>query len=104
MFFWMWTLKEAYTKALGVGLGFDFRRVEFYPHQRVVKVDGDVLTGWKFKMFTLTHKQDLYQGVVANNVGGTSAAEVLLMNEDTDWITIEDAVPFIKTTMSLLEA
>lgn len=25
----LWTLKEAYTKALGLGLGFDFSRIEF---------------------------------------------------------------------------
>lgn len=53
----LWTVKEAYTKALGVGLGFDFTRVEvtFTPLHVVdtVSVDGAVLSGWRFDLLEL---------------------------------------------------
>jgi 4'-phosphopantetheinyl transferase len=42
-FFTFWTLKEAFVKAIGVGIGFDLQRVEFYrespPETRADKVE-----------------------------------------------------------------
>jgi 4'-phosphopantetheinyl transferase len=92
-FFWMWTLKEAYTKALGLGLGFDFQRVEFDVVNLIVRVDGQIPQGWHFSMFVIADGEDFYQGVVAEYVGGTSTNVV---NELTkpNWLTIHDAVPF----------
>ena len=92
-FFWMWTLKEAYTKALGLGLGFDFRRVEFDVVNLIVRVDGQIPQGWLFSMFVIEHGDDLYQGVVAEYVGGTST-EVVNESMKPNWLTIHDAVPF----------
>jgi 4'-phosphopantetheinyl transferase len=99
-FFWMWTLKEAYTKALGLGLGFDFRRVEFDVLNLIVRVDGQILRGWNFSMFVIEDGEDFYQGVVAECVGGTSTNVV---NESTkpNWLTIHDAVPF--TELAIVE-
>ncbi|XP_006459883.1 hypothetical protein AGABI2DRAFT_219279, partial [Agaricus bisporus var. bisporus H97] len=68
-FFWMWTMKEAYTKALGLGLGFDFKRVEFDAQSRILRVDGETPIGWSFKMFELKDNEDTYEGVVAEFVG-----------------------------------
>jgi len=92
-FFWIWTLKEAYTKALGLGLGFDFRRVEFDVVNLIVRVDGQIPQGWHFSMFVIEDGGDFYQGVVAEYVRGTST---VVVNESTkpNWLTIYDAVPF----------
>ena len=92
-FFWMWTLKEAYTKALGLGLGFDFRRVEFDVVNLIVRVDGQIPQGWHFSMFVIEDGEDFYQGVVAEHVGGTST-EVVNESIKPNWLTIHDAVPF----------
>jgi 4'-phosphopantetheinyl transferase len=92
-FFWIWTLKEAYTKALGLGLGFDFRRVEFDVVNRIVRVDGQIPQGWHFSMFIIEDGEDLYQGVVAERLGGTST-EVVYESSKANWLTIHDAVPF----------
>jgi len=92
-FFWMWTLKEAYTKALGLGLGFDFRRVEFDVVNLIVRVDGQIPQGWHFSMFVIEDGEDFYQGVVAEHVGGTST-QVLKESIKPNWLTIHNAVPF----------
>jgi 4'-phosphopantetheinyl transferase len=67
-FFWIWTLKEAYTKALGSGLGFGFERIEYTISEDKVTVDGVLLQGWRFSRFQLVAGADTYQGVVAESV------------------------------------
>jgi len=97
-FFWIWTLKEAYTKALGLGLGFDFRRVEFDVVNRIVRVDGQIPQGWHFSMFTIKDGEDLYQGVVAEQLGGKTT-EVVSESMKPIWLTIHDAVPFAENAV-----
>lgn len=94
----MWTLKEAYTKALGLGLGFDFRRVEFDVVNLIVRVDGQIPQGWHFSMFIIEGGEDFYQGVVAEYVGGTST-EVVNESMKPSWLTIHDAVPFAQDAL-----
>jgi 4'-phosphopantetheinyl transferase len=47
----LWTLKEAYTKALGQPLGFDFSRIECNIPDETITVDGVRLVGWEFRLF-----------------------------------------------------
>lgn len=65
-------MKEAYTKALGWGLGFDFKRIEYNVAQNSVVVDGGPTCGWEFLLFTMESKDssDVYQGAVASWIGG----------------------------------
>jgi len=91
-------LKEAYTKALGLGLGFDFRRVEFDVVNRIVRVDGQIPQGWHFSMFTIKDGEDLYQGVVAEQLGGKTT-EVVSESMKPIWLTIHDAVPFAENAV-----
>ncbi|KZT32125.1 hypothetical protein SISSUDRAFT_1055950 [Sistotremastrum suecicum HHB10207 ss-3] len=51
--FLLWTLKEAYTKSLGLGLGFDFSRIDYDFQAKQIKIDGEVTKGWVFYVFTL---------------------------------------------------
>jgi len=45
-------MKEAYIKAIGQPIGFDYSRLEFdVPNQRV-SGDGFPLSGWEFRIFT----------------------------------------------------
>ncbi|PPQ72529.1 hypothetical protein CVT24_004835 [Panaeolus cyanescens] len=101
-FFWMWTLKEAYTKALGIGLGFDFRRVEFDVVERVVRVDGRIPPGWRFNMFTVQDGDDVYQGVVAEFVGDIPT-RVVDETAKIDWLTVHDAVEFTQDAIATLK-
>jgi hypothetical protein len=45
--FLLWTLKESYTKALGLGLGFDFKRVEYDCERDLFRVDKRPVRGWE---------------------------------------------------------
>lgn len=89
-FYWLWTMKEAYTKALGIGLGFDFRRIEYDMDSGVLRVDNATPKGWKFHKFMLTVGGDLYQGVVAE---GTGDADTVIIPESQppSWLTFENA-------------
>ncbi|KAJ3537363.1 hypothetical protein NM688_g6702 [Phlebia brevispora] len=44
-------LKQAYIKAIGQPIGFDWSRLEFSPEENVAKGDGIVLKGWEFRIW-----------------------------------------------------
>jgi len=110
--FWIWTLKEAYTKALGIGLGFDFSRVEFNFLRDEIKVDGVLAVGWEFRLFSLglpledegrskaviKDGLDLYQGVAATWIGGDKCRVIRTpyapngVNQWYKMITVQDLI------------
>ncbi|GLB33585.1 putative 4'-phosphopantetheinyl transferase [Lyophyllum shimeji] len=94
-FFWIWTMKEAYTKALGLGLGFDFRRVEYDIEANVVRVDNQVPGGWRFSKFVVNIEEDVYEGVVAEYLGGLET-EIVHESAARDWSITYDAVEFVE--------
>ncbi|KAJ7699866.1 hypothetical protein B0H17DRAFT_1157934 [Mycena rosella] len=102
-FFWMWTAKEAYTKALGLGLGFNFRRVEFDPVLDLFRVDGAVPKGWQLTKFKILHGTDPYQGVVAEFVGGDTTM-VLSESSPHEWLAVLDATSFIQGAIQQLNS
>ncbi|XP_078435132.1 uncharacterized protein LOC144706106 isoform X2 [Wolffia australiana] len=54
-----WSLKEAYVKALGIGLGFKFNRLEFHHsswNDISLHVDGVESKNWEFGQFDLVEK------------------------------------------------
>jgi 4'-phosphopantetheinyl transferase len=84
--FLLWTLKEAYTKALGLGLGFDFKRIDYNIAQNSVSIDGRPAQGWHFLFFVVQEQgsADVYQGVVARWVGGEGTHIEVLSNVEND--------------------
>lgn len=48
----IWTIKESYVKALGIGLGFNISRIEYDPQKSAVSVDGKPLSGWRIDSFS----------------------------------------------------
>jgi len=88
-----WTIKEAYTKAIGVGLNFDFSRIEYIPATgppevgRII-VDGVALQGWEFRGFTWEDGPSPFVGVAAWHHGGntTTISWVTLGDQAADWI------------------
>ncbi|KAJ3981527.1 4'-phosphopantetheinyl transferase superfamily [Lentinula detonsa] len=95
-FFWMWTMKEAYTKALGLGLSFDFSRIEFDVMANIVRVDGRVPQGWKFHKFQATAVEELYVGVVAEFLEDDSETLVVLETDSKPWFESFKAATFVE--------
>ncbi|KAJ7591309.1 hypothetical protein C8J56DRAFT_1013992 [Mycena floridula] len=90
IFFWIWTMKEAYTKALGLGLGFDFQRVEYDVASDVVRVDDQ--------------GEDLYQGVVAEFLGEEVETKVIFETVVAPtWLHLYDAASIVERAIQDLQ-
>lgn len=69
-FYLIWTIKEAYIKAIGLGLGFDPSRIEYDMRANTVAVDGAVATDWRFETSHFTVDEEVYRVTVVQFVGG----------------------------------
>ena len=98
--FWLWTLKEAYTKALGEGLGFELGRISVDLPTLSITVDGSPLTGFDFLMFEIALKdpqggQQEYQGVLVKKLPDCKAPisiirKAAVYGEQHDWVEFRD--------------
>lgn len=108
-FYLIWTLKEAYTKALGLGMGFDFSRIEYdVPHDSV-RIDGVAPRGWEFTRFELCNELkdgriEEYVGVVARFLGDDTEGEprVRVAPVQPEWLSTEVAARFLETAIDEL--
>ena len=71
-FYLIWTLKEAYTKAIGQGLGFGLQRIEYNVATKTVTVDGVLATEWQFETSQVTVDEEAYRITVAQFVGSSN--------------------------------
>lgn len=101
-FFWSWTMKEAYTKALGLGLTFNIRRIEFDAAENLLRVDGERLAGWQFTKFKICIEGDDYQGVVAEYIGGDGLDIIHESTQLPGYLNQCDAVSFVNQTFEVL--
>ncbi|TDL29322.1 hypothetical protein BD410DRAFT_823497 [Rickenella mellea] len=99
----MWTLKEAYTKAIGYGLGFAFNRIECNVLENTVLIDGAAPRGWEFVVFSVNvqghevDKQELYLGVVARFIGGDEVLRMAFRDHDEgSWFLQYDAPSIVR--------
>ncbi|KAH9050069.1 hypothetical protein EDB84DRAFT_726118 [Lactarius hengduanensis] len=81
-FYLIWTIKEAYTKAIGLGLGFDLQRIEYDVATKMVTVDGVVATEWRFETSQVTVDEEAYRVTVAQFVGsGNGGGTVVALTQ-----------------------
>ncbi|KAG9048885.1 copper chaperone of lysine biosynthesis protein [Tulasnella sp. UAMH 9824] len=88
-----WTAKEAYAKALGIGLGFDFTRIECRWQSDdsatpSITVDGAVLQGWEFRGVHWTNDGHGYLCMAAICWGTSDETRVSWteLDEHTEWV------------------
>lgn len=106
-FYLIWTLKEAYTKAVGLGMGFDFKRIEYDVYQYTVRIDGVLAREWKFVRFEVPHRlrcgrEDMYVGVAAVSDGQQARQDDDCRVEWRDqgsWLEYHDAVDFVERAL-----
>lgn len=95
-------MKEAYTKALGLGMGFDFARIEYDFTNDTFTVDGSIPGGWRLIRFEIDHGTDVYQGVAAKFVGGDETTVLPRFAEVTDLVHY-DATSFVLRALEELK-
>ena len=109
-FYLIWTVKEAYTKALGLGMGFNFSRIEYDVPNDVVRIDGVVPRGWEFTRFELRNEVkggqvEEYVGVVARFTGEEAPTECkVTAASDPEWLTVYSAARFLEMSMEKLSS
>jgi len=114
--FWIWNIKEAYTKCLGLGLGFNFSRIsvdfdalakhlENYESESAhnpglpsvaVCVDGQPVLGYEFTFFEVAIRgqtaEEIYQGAIARRFRTSGSEDQTISNDAGDISTGSDAV------------
>ena len=81
-FYLIWTIKEAYTKAIGLGLGFDLQRIGYNGATKTVAVDGVAATEWQFETSQVTVDEEAYRVTVAQFVGnGNGGGTVVTLGQ-----------------------
>lgn len=68
-FYLIWTIKEAYAKAIGLGLGFHPIRIEYDMSANTVAVDGVIASDWLFETSQVNVGREAYRVTVAQFVG-----------------------------------
>jgi len=94
-----------------LGLGFDFKRIEYDKVKNRVKVDGVFLKGWTFDVFRVPDPEGKeeggaeYIGVAAKYVGGKREAVVRRSPESSDLfsLSIMTAEDFMSRALRELE-
>ena len=101
-FYLIWTIKEAYTKAIGLGLGFDPSRIEYDISANTVAVDGVVASDWLFETSQITVNGEAYRVTVAQFVGnGHGTGTVVPLSQSQ--IVCSDASYFVQKALHQLK-
>lgn len=66
-------MKEAYTKAIGEGLGYDFAKIEYDVVNGIVTIDGKEPRGWEITSFLVQHLSNTYVVSTACKVEGDAS-------------------------------
>jgi len=101
-FYLIWTIKEAYTKAIGLGLGFDPSRIEYDISANTVAVDGVIASDWLFETSQVTVDGEAYRVTVAQFVGnGNGTGTVVPLSQSQ--IVCSGASYFVRKALRQLK-
>lgn len=89
-----------------MGLGFDYKRIEYDVSRDVVRIDSVRPIGWKFVRFEVERGDDKYVGVVARYVGEQDLARgecYVEFRPGGDWLKVSDAATFVRRSIRVLK-
>ena len=100
--FLMWTLKEAYIKALGLGMRMDLNQIEYDVIRDVVRIQGRRPIGWKFVRTEIERGDDRYAVVVVKYIGEQDYARgecYVERRPPGDWLKVWDAADIFRRAL-----